>query len=166
MKLSSVNLSAIKLFEPDALWKVRTQLVWFFMWAGCTGVGAFLNASKHGHGTHQQLGLPPCPSVLMFDRPCPGCGLTTSWTAMIHGDFVTAFKVHPLGPIMYLGFTFIALGTLYGNITRKRMLIDTDWASKIFIWFVSLFFVFGFARMAFVTNFAATPKEILWRGGK
>jgi hypothetical protein len=156
----------MKLFESDDLWKIRAQFAWFVLWAGCTGVGIFLHASSHGHGTHQQLGLPPCPSVLLFSRPCPGCGLTTSWTAFIHGDLLTSFKAHPLGPVMYLGFTFVGLGTLYGNVVKKRMLIDTDWASRIFVIFVSIFFVFGFVRMALTTQYAATPKEIYWRGGR
>lgn len=64
---------------------LRSQLTWFASWAVITVIGAILSPEKSGHGTHQQLGLPPCPSVLFFDRPCPGCGLTTSWTALIHG---------------------------------------------------------------------------------
>lgn len=124
----------------------------------------FLHADKHGHGTHQQLGLPPCPSVLLFDRPCPGCGLTTSWTSFLHGDLLTAFKVHPLGVPMYLGFTFIALGSLYGNFKGLRLMIDSRLANKIFIGFVAVFFVFGAARMLMTNHYSGTDKEKLWRG--
>ena len=154
----------MQLFEPAKPLVVRAQLLWTGAWAFCTAVGLYLRPDVHGHGTHQQLGLPPCPSVLLFDRPCPGCGLTTSWTSFLHGDIVTAFKCHPLGVPMYLGFTFVALASLYGNIKGQRFLIDSKLMNKIFVWFVSVFFVFGAVRMLTVTHYSATTKEKLWRG--
>lgn len=151
----------MRLFEPDDRWKIRAQLAWFFLWLGVTGVGLFLKADPHLHGTHQQLGLPPCPSVLLFNRPCPGCGLTTAWTSLLHGDFATSWRAHPIGIPMYLGFTFVALGTLYGNIKNLRMLIDSNWANRVFVGFVGIFFAFGLIRMALTPNFQ-TPKEKFW----
>jgi Protein of unknown function (DUF2752) len=154
----------VQLYEPAKPLVLRAQLLWTVAWAFCTFVGVFLlNADKHGHGTHQQLGLPPCPSVLLFDRPCPGCGLTTSWTSFLHGNIVTSFKAHPLGIPMYLGFTFVALGCLYGNFKGLRMMIDSKLANKVFIGFVSVFFVFGVVRMLLVSGYAGTDKEKLWR---
>ncbi|OWU65175.1 MAG: hypothetical protein CBB60_006020 [Armatimonadetes bacterium Cent15-Ar3] len=151
----------MQLFEPDQKFKIRAQLIWFFMWLGVTSVGLYLSADKHLHGTHQQLGLPPCPSVLMFNRPCPGCGLTTSWTALLHLDFVTSWHAHPLGIPMYLGFTFVALGSLYGNIKGLRLMIDSNWANRAFVVFVAVFFVFGAVRMAITPKYQ-TQKEQMW----
>ena len=65
---------------------------------------------------------------------------------------------------MYLGFTFVALASLYGNIKGQRFLIDSKLMNKIFVWFVSVFFVFGAVRMLTVTHYSATTKEKLWRG--
>src|ERR1700733_6946613 len=112
------------LYEQTKTALVRAQLAWTAVWVACTAIGLYLKPDAHGHGTHQQLGLPPCPSVLLFDRPCPGCGLTTSWTRFLHGDIVGAFSAHPLGVPMFLGFTFVALGALYGNFKGQRLLID------------------------------------------
>jgi protein-S-isoprenylcysteine O-methyltransferase Ste14 len=81
----------------------------------------------------------------------------------LHGDIVTSFKAHPLGIPMYLGFTAVALGSLYGNIKGVRLMIDSKWASKIFIWFVAIFFVFGAVRMLSVTHYSGTAKEKIWR---
>jgi hypothetical protein len=106
------------------------HVLWFGAWLFVTVVGAILTPSTRGHGTHQQLGLPPCPSVLIFNRPCPGCGLTTSFTATIHGDFAKAFSAHVFGPIFYVLFTLSALACLYGLIVQKRF--NTD--SKSFNW--------------------------------
>src|SRR5881394_3155534 len=94
--------------------KIAGQLAYFGAWLTVTVIGACLHPSATGHGTHEQLGLPPCPSVLLFDRPCPGCGLTTSFTAFVHGDFGFAFHAHPLGPLMYVALTTWAWLGLYG----------------------------------------------------
>ncbi|MDR3687843.1 MAG: DUF2752 domain-containing protein [Fimbriimonas sp.] len=117
-------------------------------------MGVCLHPNKSGHGTHEQLGLPPCPSVLIFDRPCPGCGLTTSWTALIHGDFAYAFHAHPLGPPMYLIFTLSALFALYGWWKGKRFATDTPEFNRVMIVTVIVFLAFGFARMALTPHFA------------
>ena len=78
-------------------------------WLGTTVVGLLLRPSSSGHGTHTQLGLPSCPSVTLFGRPCPGCGLTTSWTNLLHGRWVESFQSNALGPALYLAFTFMAV---------------------------------------------------------
>ena len=108
---------------------LRGQLVVTFIWAIITGIGIALHPDRYGHGTHQQLGLPPCPSVLLFGRPCPGCGLTTSWTAFIHGHFAEAFHAHPLGPILYLLFTAVAIVNVYAYFKRYHVCTDgRNWA--------------------------------------
>lgn len=123
------------------------QLLYFSVWLAVTVVGACLHASRTGHGTHEQLGLPPCPSVLLFSRPCPGCGLTTSWTALIHGDLALAFHAHPLGPLLYLFFTVTSLLALRGWITGKRMVVDSPRFNQAVIAAAVLFFAFGIVRM-------------------
>jgi hypothetical protein len=100
------------------------QLSWFVVWVIVTAIGAYLTPSSQGHGTHQQLGLPPCPSVFMFGRLCPGCGMTTAFSATIKGDFVTAWNANPFGTLGYVLFTISAILALYGWI--KGIKIDTN----------------------------------------
>lgn len=136
------------LYEPvinrRAVWG---QFLYFATWLGITVVGACLHASRSGHGTHEQLGLPPCPSVLLFSRPCPGCGLTTSWTALIHGDIGFAFHAHPLGPFLYLFFTVTALMAFRGFVTQQRFLVDGPNFNRALIVGAVIFVSFGLARM-------------------
>lgn len=135
------------------------QLVVTVLWLAITGVGIYLSPDPHGHGTHQQLGLPPCPSVLFFDKPCPGCGLTTSWTSFIHGQFVDAFRAHPLGPLLYLAFTFFALANLWGFFKKRR--IDTSGRKWMLGIMASAFIFFGFGIVRFlVTTKYAAPNEM------
>jgi hypothetical protein len=137
---------------------LAAQLIVTGLWLAVTGFGIYLSPNPHGHGTHQQLGLPPCPSVLLFDKPCPGCGLTTSWTATIHGYVTDAFKAHPLGPILYIIFTAFALLNLWAFFKRYR--VDTSgrkWMSGIVTGAV-IFFGFGIARFVMTKQYAA-PNE-------
>jgi hypothetical protein len=61
------------------------------------GVGLYLTPDPAGHGTHQQLGLPPCTIYYLTGRPCPSCGLTTSVSAILHGQFGLAWRANPMG---------------------------------------------------------------------
>ncbi len=46
------------------------------------------------------------PEVCAFKRvtglPCPGCGLTRSWVAAVHGDLADSFAFHRLGWLVLL----------------------------------------------------------------
>ena len=53
---------------------------------GLLAVAAWLEPSPTGIGTHQQLGLPPCTFWMLFGRPCPTCGMTTSWAHLVRGQ--------------------------------------------------------------------------------
>ncbi len=130
--------------------RLKGQLVWFLMWLSVTGFALFLKPSADLHGTHQQLGLPACPSVMLFDRPCFGCGMTTSFTATVHGDIATAWMAHPFGPLFYLLFTVSALMCLWGWV--KGLYFDTG--SKAFnratIALTVVFVLFGAYRFSTV----------------
>ena len=73
--------------------------------AGCLGllgVARTLNPSPAGHGTHQQLGLPPCSFVMMFAYPCPTCGMTTAFAHTVRGNLPAALSAHPGGLLLSL----------------------------------------------------------------
>jgi Protein of unknown function (DUF2752) len=56
-----------------------------------------LEPSPAGHGTHVQLGLPPCGFLALTGLPCPGCGLTTSFVHLLRGELSAAALANPLG---------------------------------------------------------------------
>lgn len=60
-----------------------------------------------------------CPFRLITGLPCPGCGLTRSWTAATHGDIADAFSYNFFGPISLLATIMfvVAVGAL---LVRKR----------------------------------------------
>jgi len=46
------------------------------------------------------FGPPFCPTALVFDVPCPGCGLTRATWALLRGDLSAALHFHPLSPLL------------------------------------------------------------------
>ena len=139
--------------------RLSGQLTFFIVWLFTTVIGLSLHPDPSGHGTHTQLGLPPCPSVLLFNRPCPGCGLTTSFTAVLHGDFVAAFHAHPIGPFMYLGMTIWAGLCLYGFVKGLRLDGSGPALNRILTVFAVVFFAFGIGRMILDTGFSGAPEQ-------
>lgn len=150
------------LFEPEP--DIRRRLsasVWFAAWAVVTIIGLTLHADPNGHGTHQQLGLMPCFSALIFDRPCPGCGLTTSWVALLHGDLNAAFHAHALGPLLYLGFTVSAILILIASLTQRRLVTHGPRMNLAMQIFLAVFLTYGLGRMALTPHYATQGERIL-----
>lgn len=148
---------------PQSRKELRGHLLWFLLWFAVTAVAIWLNPNPHGHGTHQQLGLPPCPSVLMFGRPCPGCGLTTSFTATVHGDIVHAFQANPFGPIVYIAFTISAIYCLVGFIKVVRFSVPPTKSYIGATTFIILYILFGTYR--FMTTNPIQYARQYWRPG-
>src|ERR1700739_4433028 len=47
--------------------------------------------------THTQLGLAPCNFVLLTGKPCPSCGMTTSFALLVRGDVVASVRANCVG---------------------------------------------------------------------
>lgn len=87
-----------------------------------TAVGMFLQPNPAGFGTHRALGLPKCLFLEWTGLPCPSCGLTTSFTYLLHGHWREAFVVHPLGPLLYTAFGIAAACSAAEYFHRKTFL--------------------------------------------
>lgn len=143
----------IRFERVDSRKSLSGQLVWFVFWLGVTLVGFYLTPSPAGHGTHTQLGLAPCASASTLGRPCPGCGLTTSFTATVHGQLLTAFKANAFGPFLYILFTLSALTCGITYARKIRFVTDTrgfNWALGIL---VGAFLLYGGLRFLLVTDY-------------
>ncbi len=102
-------------------------VTWAVLFAGPLSVlvtAALLTPSPEGHGTHTQLGLPPCGFLVYTGYPCPGCGLTTSFAHMIRLEVFGAFHANPFGILLFLATAAIVPMSLYG-IVKKLPVIDT-----------------------------------------
>lgn len=80
-----------------------------------------------GHGTHEQMGLPPCSWPILYGIPCPTCGVTTSAAHLVHGEVLDAFWVQPFGASLALAGLALAGLALYclvrGQSLMARLLL-------------------------------------------
>ncbi len=73
-----------------------------FVHAGALAVGA---TARLGPDAATWFGVrgPHCPiGVCLGPIACPGCGLVRSVVAMLHGDLLAAWQLHPAGPVVAL----------------------------------------------------------------
>lgn len=63
-------------------------------------VAAFVKPDPRGSGTHRQFGLPPCTFRVLFGTPCPSCGMTTSWSHVVRGQLIGAWRANVGGTLL------------------------------------------------------------------
>jgi hypothetical protein len=98
-----------------------------------------LTPDARGHGTHQQLGLPPCTFYLVFQRPCPACGMTTSWAWLLRGEIGHALAANAGGTLLAIlslvGAPWLSISALHGRWFGFR---PREWTIAAFAGMVSL----------------------------
>jgi hypothetical protein len=88
---------------PSFGWPIRLALVASgIVLVGLLATAAWLTPSPAGYGTHRQLGLPPCTMVQWLDIRCPSCGMTTSWSHLMHGQPLAALRANSGGTLLAL----------------------------------------------------------------
>jgi hypothetical protein len=79
-------------------------------------------------GTHMGLDLPPCTFYDLTGKPCPSCGMTTSFALLIRGDVVNSLKANAVGTLLAV-FCLVLIpwnlvcawrGRLYGIRSLER----------------------------------------------
>jgi hypothetical protein len=113
------------------------------------GISRWLTPEATGHGTHTQLGLPPCGFLWLTGWPCPACGLTTSFAHLSRFQLVSALQAHALGPVLFalvaatvpvgvVGYARrIPVASLSGHPALRRMALALIWATGV-TWFVRI----------------------------
>ncbi|MCY2965112.1 MAG: DUF2752 domain-containing protein [Planctomycetota bacterium] len=64
------------------------------------GLARSLEPDPRGFGTHQRLGLPPCTTRALWNLPCPGCGMTTSFAHFTRGQLLPAMRANLAGVLL------------------------------------------------------------------
>ena len=115
-------------------------------------VARFLTPDPRGLGTHQQLGLPPCSMRMLFDIPCPSCGMTTSWSLFSRGNFVGSIETNTGGFLLAsLATLSFAIG-LHSLVRRKRPRPGTNKALAF-----AVITVFGFSVFQWLWRHFLSP---------
>jgi len=108
-------------------WHVRASLVLIAtILIGVFSVAWWLNpynpdGTPRRMATHRQLGLPPCNFVILTGKPCPSCGMTTSFALFIRGDLRASLQANWVGTLLAAG-AVIALPWSLLSAWRGRLL--------------------------------------------
>ena len=89
-------------------------------------------------GSHTRLGMPPCEFYVMFQKPCPSCGLTTSFSLLMHGDAINALRANPVGVLLALFCAALIPWSLYIAIRGRYLWVRSIdraslWAAGVFL---------------------------------
>lgn len=88
-------------------------------------------------GGAPSLELPPtCLSNTLFGVRCPGCGLTRSFVYLAHGDFLSSFRVHHLGWLLFaltLCQIPYRLYQIFHTDKSKALLTFASWVGRVLL---------------------------------
>jgi len=84
-------------------------------------MGAWLQPSTDGHGTHTQLGLKPCMWAVTLDKPCMTCGMTTSFAHAGEGNWLVSFLTQPMGSLLVVLTSIVFWGALVQTVSGARI---------------------------------------------
>jgi hypothetical protein len=107
---------------------VRSSLVGVALGLAATfGVARWLNpydedGRPRSMETHRQLGLPPCTFYTLTHLPCPSCGMTTSFSLLMHGDVANSLHANAVGTLLAL-FWLALIPWCLASAARKRTVL-------------------------------------------
>jgi hypothetical protein len=107
---------------------VRGRLTWLAVASCCAavlGLAGYLPPDPRGHGTHEALGFPPCSFMMMTGLPCPSCGMTTSFSLIMHGRPLEGFRVQPAGALLCLGAVALLAASLHA--AARGSVVSPNW---------------------------------------
>ncbi len=116
-----------RIFGPSIPVKPGARLTWCGIAVACAailGTAIYLKPDERGHGTHQQIGLGPCSWIIVSGLPCPTCGMTTSFSLLMHGRPLDALRAQPAGAVMCIGTIAMFLLSVYVVVSGRVVSIN------------------------------------------
>ena len=107
--------------EPDGARAAGKVLPWLaiVLPVALILLGVWTTPDPRGYGTHEQLGLPACPSRALFQIPCPGCGATTALALFARGSFGASLLAHPFAFLVALAVSLCAPVVLFDRLRGR-----------------------------------------------
>jgi hypothetical protein len=73
--------------------------------------------------THTQLGMPPCNFVILAGKPCPSCGMTTSFALLVRGDVVASLRANWAGTLIAVLWALTMVWAVASGIKGRPLFI-------------------------------------------
>lgn len=89
--------------------------------------------------THTQLGLPPCNFVELTGRPCPSCGMTTSFALLMRGDVAGSARANWVGTALAVTWAGLLVWAVASGLAGRLLCVRPGRAE---LWLTGLVGVF------------------------
>ena len=96
--------------------------------------------------THTQLGMPPCNFVVLTGKPCPACGMTTSFALLVRGDVSNSLRANWAGSLIAVLWALTMVWALVGGIVGRALFIPAGKGEPILTIAVGLVLVVMLTR--------------------
>jgi hypothetical protein len=100
--------------------------------------------------THTQLGLPPCNFVVISGKPCPSCGMTTSFALLVRGDLVASARANWVGSVICVLWALMLVWAVASGVWGKPLFVPPGRGELVFTVIVGAVLVLMLARWAVV----------------
>lgn len=100
--------------------------------------------------THTQLGMPPCNFVAMTGKPCPSCGMTTSFALLVRGDVVASARANWVGSIICVLWALMLVWALASGLWGKALFVPPGRGETVFTVIVGTVLLLMLSRWAAV----------------
>ena len=104
------------------------------------------DGSPRTMATHTKLGLPPCNFVLMTGKPCPSCGMTTSFSLLVHGDVGNSLKANWVGTTLAVVWAGLLVWCFASAMAGKLYFIPPNRGELVLTFSVGGFLVIMIGR--------------------
>ena len=96
--------------------------------AGVFAVAFYLNpydadGRPRTMATHTQLGMPPCNFVILAGKPCPSCGMTTSFALLVRGDVIASLRANWAGTLIAVLWALTMVWAVASGIKGRALFI-------------------------------------------
>ncbi len=100
--------------------------------------------------THTQLGMPPCNFVMMTSRPCPACGMTTSFALLVRGDVAASLRANWAGTLIAVLWGLTLVWAIASGIGGRPLFIPRGKGELILTVVVGVLLAIMLLRWGFV----------------
>lgn len=96
--------------------------------------------------THTQLGMPPCNFVTLTGKPCPSCGMTTSFALLVRGDVAASLRANWVGSVMCVLWATTLVWALASGIRGRPLFVPPRRGELVFTVVVGVMLLLMLAR--------------------
>jgi hypothetical protein len=139
-----------------ANWYVRASLIVMGLaFATVFGIAMWLNpytedGKPRSMATHRQLGIPECSFVAATGKPCPSCGMTTSFALLVRGDVRASLAANWVGTLLASFWAVLMVWAVASGIRGRTLFVPRGYGNIIATGIVGVFLILLMVRWGVV----------------